>query len=128
MKFKEISQNKVQIINSVINGSPTQTIEWLKFFPVGSEIMFDSQKLSQKVIAGGVWTSGALFVPYAYEVARKDGNSIDIDRYPLFASDSGVLIGEVRKDFPEHHSSGLQPYYLSGSLLHNLKAWAFKLS
>ena len=125
---KELSQSKTQVINSVVNGSPTQTVEWLKFFPVGSEIIFDNPQLSQMVIAGGVWTSGALLAPYAYEVARKDGNVIDVDRYPLFVSSSGLLIGGIRKDFPEHHSSGLQPYYLSGSLVNNLKVWAFKPS
>lgn len=120
MEFKELPKDKVEVINSITSGSPIFIDRWLSFFPAGSEILFDNPQLSTKVVAAGIWTSGALLAPYVYEVVRADGEIYDIDRYLLSASGAAILRRrKVKKDFPEHHSSELPPYYfntLSGSI------------
>jgi len=110
MEFKELSQNKVVVIGSVISGSPSFECGWLKFFRVGSEILFDNIILSNKILTGGVWTSGSAV--WAYETVRMDGSVLDIDRRLLSESGSGILVGKtIIKDFVEHHSQKLPIYY-----------------
>lgn len=114
--YKEVPKEKEEIIGSVIRNPPAFKAGWLSFFPVGSEFLFDNPKLSEKVIAAGIWVSGSFVtgsaVPYAYEVVRQDGDNCDVDRYLLSISGSAVLIRrEIEKDFLEHHSSGLPYYY-----------------
>ena len=110
MEFRELSQNKVGVIHSVVNGSPSFFGGWLKFFPVGSEILFDNPILSSKIVVGGVWTSGGSV--WAYETVRRDGGVLDIDRYLLSESGSGILVGKtIIKNFVEHHSQKLPIYY-----------------
>ena len=108
-KFVEISKDKTEVINLVISGSPIFTDKWLSFFPVGSEILFDNLNLSKQVVQAGIWTSGSLV--YNYEIVRRDGDNLDIDRYPLSASGSIIFRGEINKNFPEHHLSGIPYWY-----------------
>ena len=113
VRFEELPKNKLEVINSILSGSPSFEGGWLKFFPVGSEILFDNTALSPKVAAAGIWTSGSVVLtsPYFYEVVRKDGTTFDIDRYTLSLSGSVVLRGELDKNFSEHHPSGLPSWY-----------------
>lgn len=107
-----LPEKKIEVINSVLTGSPIFIDKWLSFFPIGSEILFDNPQLSTKVVATGIWTSGALLSPYIYEVVRLDGNIFDVDRYPLTTSGAIILKRrEIEKDFPEHHSSKLPNWY-----------------
>lgn len=113
MRYEELSKEKVELIGSIINGPPNFIDKHLAFFPVGNEILFDNPQLSTKIITTGIWTSGALLAPYAYEVVRQDGNKIDIDWYLLIASGAIMLRNrEICKNFLEHHPSELSRYYI----------------
>ena len=105
-----LPKKKIEVINSVLTGSPIFIDKECSFFPIGSEILFDNPQLSIKVVATGIWTSGAS--PYVYEIVRSDRNIFDVDRYFLNASGTSILKRrEIEKDFPEHHSSGLPSWY-----------------
>ena len=110
MVFEEVSRNKFKVVNSIVSGSPSFVGGWLSFLPVGSEIFFDNVVLSNKFVAGGIWTSGG--VPFNYELVRMDGSILDVDRYLLQIS-GGFLFRskKIDKNFLEHHSLGLPSWY-----------------
>lgn len=115
MKIEELSSDKVEIIKSILAGSPNSNLSGSVFVSAGSEVLFDNAQLSSIVVNAGFWAtqSGSALIPYAYEVVRRvDENMLDIDRYPLSLSGSAILRSrQINKDFLEHHSSDLPFYY-----------------
>ena len=108
-KFVKLSKDKIEVINSVINGSPTFTDRWLSFFSIESDILFNNSNLSEKIVQAGIWISGSEV--WSYELIRKDGISLDIDRYSLFVSGLDIFLGNINKNFLEHHSSEIPVWY-----------------
>ncbi len=112
-KFIALSENKLQTIKLVLNSTPSFSGGWLKFFRVDSEILFDNLQLSDKMVTGGIWTSGAITTPYAYEIVRLGENfPLDIDRHFFSNFGAGLSVNRtVFKDFREHNSEKLPEWY-----------------
>jgi len=117
-KFQKLSQDKVEIINSIVSGSPNfvPLYPWLKIYPCNPTDFFDNSDYLSKTVAAGIITSGAAvsgIAPiYSLDIVRKDGNIFDIDRHLLILSGSIILKQrEIHKDFPEHHTSEIPFYY-----------------
>jgi len=119
MIFKEIPKDKVDIINSVITGSPNfvSGSPWLSVYPCKPELFFDNPVLLGKTVAAAIVASGAIVVGfpaaiYSFDIIRRDGSCFDIDRYILSSSGTTILQSKkIEKDFLEHHSSGIPYYY-----------------
>ncbi|MBI2971740.1 MAG: hypothetical protein HYY37_04965 [Candidatus Aenigmarchaeota archaeon] len=81
------------------------------FIPLQNEFIFNNPDLSQKIVGVGVWNSTNSST-ITYEIARRDGNTIDVDRYVISAISGGTasIIGPT-KNFPEHHANELPPWY-----------------
>ena len=113
MKFKEVPKDKVEIISSIINGSPNivNGSPWLSVYPCKPKDIVNNPILLSKAVAAAIILSGArLLSPinalYSYDIVRMDRNVFDRDRPLLFASGSSILeIKEIDKSLPEHHSS-----------------------
>lgn len=127
MKFKELPKEKVEVINTIMAGSPNQVIgsPWLSVYPCKPEDIFDNPTLINKAVTAAIVASGAITLGparlYSCDIVRKDGDIFDIDRHLLSASGATILrAGEINKDFPEHHSEEIPCYYfnnLSGSMV-----------
>lgn len=120
MKFKELSKEKVEVINTIMAGHPNQVSgsPWLSVYPCQPGEVFDNLTLIAKAVTAAIVVSGASI--YSCDIVRKDGGIFDIDRHFLFASGSAILRArEINKDFPEHHSAEIPCCYfsnLSGSM------------
>jgi len=121
MKFKELPQEKVEIIKEMMERYPNSISgsAWLSVYPCQPGEIFDNQNLLNKAIVAAIVASGSAI--YSLDLVRKDGDIFDIDRYLLSGSGSAILrSNEISKDFSEHHSSEIPPYYLdtaSGSII-----------
>jgi hypothetical protein len=119
MKFKELPKEKVDVIGSIIQGSPNSVSgsPWLSVYPCKPEDIVDNPVLLNKTVATAVTLSGvAVLGPakalYSYDVVRVDGNIFDIDRHLLTLSGSTVLRRKkIEKNFAEHHSTEIPDYY-----------------
>ena len=113
MKFKEIPRDKVEVINTIMEGSSNQVIgsPWLSVYPCQPGEIFDNQSLLDKAVVAAIVASGSAI--YSCDIVRKDGDLFDIDRHFLSTSGSVILRArEINKDFPEHHSTEIPYYYL----------------
>lgn len=122
MKFKEIPKEKVEVINSIMEGSPNSVSgsPWLSVYPCQPEEVFDNLTLINKAITAAIVASGAITLGparlYSCDIVRKDGDIFDIDRHLLSASGAAILRArEITKDFPEHHSIEIPYYYFTTS-------------
>ncbi len=119
MKFKEVPKDKVEIIGSIINGSPNSVngSPWLSVYPCDPQDIVDNPVLLNKSVAAGIVASGAIVlglpIPiYSYDIVRMDGSIFDIDRHLLSTSGSVILRRrEIDKSLAEHHSSDIPDYY-----------------
>lgn len=114
MGFKELPKEKVEIIGSIMEGSPNSVSgsPWLLVYPCKPEDIFDNPTLINKAVTAAIVASGAAI--YSCDIVRKDGDIFDIDRHLLSASGAAILrTREINKDFPEHHSEEIPYYYTS---------------
>src|SRR3989338_8590475 len=119
MKFKEVPKDKVEIIGSIINGSPNSVngSPWLSVYPCDPQDIVDNPVLLNKSVAAGIVASGAIVIGspipiYSYDIVRMDGSIFDIDRHLLSASGSAILRRrEIDKSLAEHHSSDIPNHY-----------------
>ena len=120
MKFKELPKEKVEVIGSIMEGSPNSVSgsPWLSVYPCKPEDIFDNPILINKAVTAAIVASGAITLGparlYSCDIVRKDGDIFDIDRHLLSASGAAILKArEITKDFPEHHSEEIPYYYTS---------------
>ena len=118
-EFKEVPKEKLEIIRSIMKGSPNSVSgsPWLSVYPCKPEDIFDNSILINKAVKSAILISGCSSVSdlaqlYSCDIVRADGNLFDIDRHLFFISGSSIFIRrEIKKDFPEHHSSEIPYYY-----------------
>ncbi len=81
------------------------------FVTLGSDIIFNNPDLNRKIVDVGVWHSSNSST-MTYEIARRDGRLIDVERYMISTLSGGTasIVGPI-KEFPEHHSESLPLCY-----------------
>ena len=119
MEFEELPKEKVEVIHSILDGSPKDIpqYDWLKSYPFNPIELIDNQDYLLKIVAAGITTSGALTLGvassiYSIDVVRQDKDKFDTDRHLLQPSGDTILKQKgIHKDFPEHHASEIPDYY-----------------